>query len=110
MRGDLIEVFKSLNGHNSTVENVIKQSDRTGNLLVNERRKHSSWTLENDFFGSRVVNYWNKLPTFVKDSGSINDFKNNLGEFRKNKFKQRPYGHFWELSEDISKNFLSCLY
>ena len=101
MRGDLIEVFKSLNGHNSTVENVIKQSDRTGNLLVNERRKHSSRTLENDFFGSRVVNYWNKLPTFVKDSGSINDFKNNLGEFRKNNFKQRPYGHFWELSEDI---------
>ena len=101
MRGDLIEVFKALNGH-SSLENVIKQSNRTGKLLVNkDRRKHISRTLENDFFGSRVVNYWNKLPTFVKDSGSINEFKNNLGEFRKKNFKQRPYGHFWELSEDI---------
>ena len=101
MRGDLIEVFKSLNGFSSTVGNVIKQSDRTGNLLVNERMKRSSRTLENEFFGSRVVKYWNKLPTSVKFSGSVNDFKNNLGTFRKNNFKQRPYGQFWELSEDI---------
>ena len=101
MRGDLIEVFKFVNGHSSALENVIKQSDRTGHLLVNERRKRLTRVMENDFFGSRVVNYWNKLPSSVKNSTSINDFKNNLGEFRKRNFKKKPFGQFWELSEDI---------
>ena len=84
-----------------SIENVIKQSNRTGHLLVNERRKPLTRIMENDFFGSRVVNYWNKLPCSVKNSTSINDFKNNLGEFRKRNFKKKPFGQFWELSEDI---------
>ena len=101
MRGDLIEVFKTQQDVNSTVGNLIKQSSRTGKLLVTERKKLSTRKLENDFFGSRVAKYWNKLPTKVKSSGSVNDFKNNLWEFRQSNYKQRPYGHFWELSEDI---------
>ena len=101
MRGDLIEVFKALNGYSSIASNVIKQSDRTGNLLVNERRKRSTRKMENDFFGSRVATYWNKLPSKVKNSTSVNDFKNNLGKFRENNHRQHPYGQFWELSEEV---------
>ena len=101
MRGDLIEVFKALNGFSFTASNVIKQSNRTGNLLVNKRRKPFTRTMENDFFGSRVATYWNKLPSIVKKSSSVNDFKNNLRKFREKHYKRNPYGQYWELSEDI---------
>ena len=101
MRGDLIEVFKTMQGYSSTVENVVMMSVRTGNLLVNERKKHVTRALQNGFFGSRVAKYWNQLPNNVKNSGSVNEFKNNLGEFRRRNCKQRPFGNFWELSEDI---------
>ena len=57
--------------------------------------------MENDFFGSRVATYWNKLPSTVQNSSSVNDFKNNLRKFRESNYKQNPYGQFWELSEDI---------
>ena len=57
--------------------------------------------MENDFFGSRVATYWNKLPSKVKNSTSVNDFKNNLGKFRESNHVQYPYGQFWELSEEV---------
>ena len=101
MRGDLIEVFKTLNGYSSSASNVLKQSDRTGNLLVNERRKRCTRSMENDFFGSRVASYWNKLPSKVKNSTSVNNFKSNLGKFRENNHRQHPFGQFWELSEEV---------
>ena len=68
MRGDLIEVFKALTGRSSTVANLIRQSDRTGNLLVKERKKNCTRSMEREFLCSRVVKYWNKLPTKVKKS------------------------------------------
>ena len=101
MRGDLIEVFKMLNGLSSATGNVIEISTRTTNLLVNERKKNITRTMENDFFGSRIVKYWNKLPSNVKSSESVNGFKNNLAEFRKKNCKRKPFGQYWELSEDI---------
>ena len=101
MRGDLIEVFKALTGRSSTVANLIKQSDRTENLLVKERKKLCTRTMEREFLSSRVVKYWNKLPTKVKRSENVNNFKNNLWEFRQQNYKQTRFGHFWELSEDI---------
>ena len=101
MRGDLIEVFKALTGRSSTVANLIRQSDRTGNLLVKERKKNCTRSMEREFLCSSVVKYWNKLPTKVKKSETVNNFKYNLWEFRKQNYKERQYGHFWELSEDI---------
>ena len=54
-----------------------------------------------DFFGQRVMNYWNKLPEHVKDKTSVNSFKNGLDKFRKNGILNGLNGQFWELSNEI---------
>ena len=33
-----------------------------------------------NFFGNRVVNYWNSLPDYVDTAASLNIFKNSLDE------------------------------
>ena len=37
-----------------------------------------------DFFGERVIQYWNLLPAYVKESPSVDSFKINL-ELYKNR-------------------------
>ena len=110
MRDDLIEVFKALTGRSSSVANLIKQSDRTENLLVKERKKQCTRTMEREFLSSRVVKYWNKLPTKVKRSENVNNFKNNLWEFRKQNYKKNAIWTFLGiirgyLSKDILKRY-----
>ena len=59
-----------------------------------------------DNFSNRVIKYWNRLPQDVKSSTSVNNFKNNLDNFRNmnygdgNTVNNLP-GQYWELSEDI---------
>ena len=51
------------------------------------------------FFPRRVIKYWNKLPSFVKLSTSVNNFKTNLSKHKNTNF-DIP-GNFWELSSEI---------
>ena len=80
-RGDMIEVYKILNGYYdpSVVPTLMRNYEtRTrGNdfKLIHNRarldiRKYS--------FASRVVGLWNMLPNWVVLSESVNNFKNNL--------------------------------
>jgi hypothetical protein len=98
MRGDLIETFKILNGFNNYGEQFFNLSERTGNL-VSRPKKLSNL----DFFGERVINYWNRLPEHVKDKNSVNSFKNGLDKFRFNGIGNGLRGQFWELSNEIFK-------
>ena len=80
-RGDLIEVYKILNGLTKidpTSFWEVRQA-RNGVRLVKElaaggRRQRQS------FFSYRVVQKWNLLPADVKTAPSLNCFKNRLDE------------------------------
>ena len=58
-------------------------------------------TKQLDFFSNRVIKYWNKLPNNVKNSTSVNNFKNNLDKIRVFGKSTNLQGHFWELSDEI---------
>ena len=96
MRGDLIETFKILNGHNNYGIDFFNLSSRTNNLIARPGKINRF-----NFITERVLHFWNKLPQYVKDKDSINSFKNSLDAFRNNGIKNNLYGHFWELSNEI---------
>ena len=78
-RGDLIEVYKILEGHTRIDPAVFWEvrEARNGKRLVKEfatnrhRARHS-------FFSYRVVQKWNLLPGEVKNAPSIESFKRRL--------------------------------
>jgi hypothetical protein len=100
MRGDLIETFKIISGVSQYGSTLFNISERTGNLVSRQKSKTKS-ARQLDFFSNRVIYFWNKLPTQVKDSTSVNNFKNNLDKFRVNGRKAGLIGHFWDLSDEI---------
>ena len=102
MRVDLIETFKIINGISKYGKQFFNISERTGNLLSRQISKTKS-TRQLDFFSNRVIKYWNKLPTDVKNSTSVNNFKNNLDKFRANGIVVGLQGNFWDLSDEIFK-------
>ena len=95
MRGDLIEAFKILNGLNDYGNKFFNLSARTNNLVARPGSTNM------DFFGERVIKFWNKLPEYVKTKNSVNGFKNALDKFRKNGILNELRGQFWELSSEI---------
>ena len=97
MRGDLIETFKILNRLNNYGENFFNLSARTNNLVARPGRRNI------DFFGERVIKFWNKLPEYVKNKNSVISFKNAVDKFRKNGITNKIRGQFWELSDEIFK-------
>ena len=97
MRGDLIEVFKILNGFSNYGQCFFNLSARTGNLVV-----RSDQHMKTDFFCNRVVKYWNKLPKEVKMSSSVNNFKKNIDNYRNYVISSsRTFGHYCEMSQMI---------
>ena len=95
-RGDLIETFKIVNKISNYGEKLFRFS-RSGDKLLS--RPGDEHRVKHSFFARRVIKYWNKLPTNVKFSTSINSFKNNLSKFKLANLNQN--GHHWELSSEI---------
>jgi len=83
-RGDMIETFKIIHGHNdvaaeglfSFVRDRHNKDTRSfaENRLVPEK---SSLDIRKSFFACRVVEGWNRLPLEVKNAPSTNAFKNS---------------------------------
>ena len=88
MRGDLIQVFKIANNYydplttNSIFEFNKNSRLRGHNLKISKKRVNK--TKFASFFSNRVVNSWNKLPSFIVNSKSINEFKNKFDDYNKN--------------------------
>jgi len=90
-RGDLLEVFKILNGFSflkvdeffSHVQDrhELKTRSYTNDNLVMEK---CTLNVRKNFFSCRVINDWNSLPKHVRESCTINEFKNNYDEFLNN--------------------------
>ena len=82
-RGDLIQCFKTVNGHGDIDPNawfkfvrdrhdVETRSHEANNIVVEKCRLN----VRKNFFVNRVVNDWNDLPIEVKYATSTNAFKN----------------------------------
>ena len=95
-RGDLIETFKILNGFSDYGSDLFQVSRSGLNIISKPGDQHKS---RHAFFSRRIINYWNKLPVYVKVSKSVDNFKNNLSKFKRLNFHQN--GQFWELSNEI---------
>jgi ribonuclease P/MRP protein subunit RPP40 len=80
LRGDLIEVFKLLNGLSNPGSQLLELSDSTqlrGNIMkLTKKRVRSRQRAQ--FFTERVVNHWNKLPNEVVQATSVPEFKSKL--------------------------------
>ena len=110
LRGDLIETFKAANDLTEYGRNVFNFSRSGKNLVASSRNNNGSSKVRNlrsSFLPERVISYWNKLPSGVKNSDSVLHFKMNLDEF-KNKYLSNPLSysnddsdHFWDISRDV---------
>jgi len=87
VRGDLIDVFKMLNGFTDVCETFFN--------FINERHDFKTRSVTNkslvaekchldvrkNFFTNRVVQNWNLLPLEVREAESVNDFKNQYDDW-----------------------------
>ena len=88
LRGDMIEIFKMLNG-NYDVDIIpnLTRGDETrtrghGFKLGVQRTKYN---LRKFSFTNRVVNFWNLLPSSIVNANSVVSFKTNFDKHMKNK-------------------------
>ena len=80
-RGDLIEVYKILRGHEgSKYTKFFKLSENTtrGHKWKLDKREHHKSLLRGGWFAIRVINPWNDLPAHVVEAPSIAAFKARL--------------------------------
>ena len=103
-RGDLIEAFKTIKGHNNIDkrrwfklidDDQIRPSTRSNSNITQEgtterrvdvlERERPRLDLRANFYTVRVVAKWNELPDHVKNSRSVNAFKNTYDGWIKNK-------------------------
>ena len=103
-RGDLIEVYKASQGL-SRLSGVLNFSRSGLNILCKQGKCKDSKVnrVRRNFLNDRVTLIWNKLPTEVKISSSLNVFKSNLELF---KCKTKALGtcgtgNFWEISDEV---------
>ena len=85
-RGDLIEVYKILNGYEGTDYTKffkLRKGPTRGHPWKLEKNEHFSSQVREGWFTIRVVNPWNSLPTNVVNAPSIATFKERLDEYLK---------------------------
>ena len=84
LRGDLIEVYKILNGYEGTDFNTffkLRQSNTRGHSCKLEKKEHVNSQVRGEWFSVRVINPWNNLPSSVVNAQSIKSFKEKLDEY-----------------------------
>ena len=103
-RGDLIEVYKANKGF-SQLAGVLNFSRSGSNLICKPGNSKSARVtrIRRNFINERVMLSWNKLPSDVKNSESLDIFKSNLELF---KSKTRALGisgcgNYWEISDEV---------
>ena len=106
LRGDLIETFKASSGLTEYGSNIFCFGRSGMNLVSNSRCNNGSSKvkhLQRSFLPERVIPYWNKLPSGVKNCESVLSFKIQLEEFKKrclaNSMSNDSY--FWEISDIV---------
>ena len=77
MRGDLIETYKILRGHEGA---DYKSFSTRGHAWKLKKREHIASQVREGWFSFRMVNPWNELPDNMVDAPSIKTFKSRLDE------------------------------
>ena len=78
-RGDVIEVFKMVNGINKVdYQNYFHLADNniTRGHKFKLAKARSRLDIRKNYFSQRAVNVWNNLPASVVEAESVNSFKN----------------------------------
>ena len=59
--------------------------------------------IRKSFLPERVLPFWNALPTFVKNSSSVHDFKINLQVFKSDCISKgvTENHHHWSVSDEL---------
>jgi len=84
LRGDLIEVFKFVNGQHSGYLKGMFEFSRENRSRGHQHKlvmKQSRTRLRQSFFSRRVVGHWNKLPGDVATAVSLASFKIRLDKY-----------------------------
>ena len=86
-RGDMIDTYKYMNGFYDIDPNQLftfvrdrhtkDTRSHSQNCLVPEK---ANLNIRKYFFSNRVTEFWNSLPSYVKDATSVNNFKNKYDE------------------------------
>ena len=82
-RGDLIELYKILNGHEGTDYRKFfkfKKSITRGHQWKLEKQ-HINCQVRENWFTIRVINPWNKLPESIVNAPTISSFKSKLDKY-----------------------------
>ena len=77
IRGDLIETHKIITRKVDYAGNVFKVGRSGSNIVskINTNVKNDICRLRQSFLPNRIKNYWNKLPAYVKFSGSVTSLR-----------------------------------
>ena len=105
IRGDLIEVYKAVNGL-STLNSIFNISRSGLNLVCKGVKSGSSKVdaLHRRFITQRIVMIWNNLPYEVKSSYSVKDFKINLEGYKRaniDDIGSENDAYFWRVSSTV---------
>jgi len=87
LRGDLIEVFKFVNGLERGYLVEMFEFNRNNAIRGHKFKikvNHSRTRLRQTFFTNRVVEHWNQLPENIVSSSTLNIFKNSIDNHYKN--------------------------
>ena len=99
LRGDMIEVYKIIQGHyDPEASTIIKLMNDTEQRLItrtNSRKvvyNRANTNIRQNSFSIRIAKYWNKLPENIMNAPSINSFKNRLDKHWKD--EQMYYANY----------------
>ena len=88
-KADLILTYKILNGFcevdsntwfTTVNQNTRQTTTRSSAYPLNLKKNRSKLDLRNNFFSNRIVDDWNKLPTEIKESRTVKEFKNKISK------------------------------
>ena len=86
IRGDMIEVFKYMNDNYNDDCSVTLPWHEHGRMIMMGHglklsKRECRSQLRANFFGLRVVNIWNNLPTEIVEAPNVNCFKGRFDRF-----------------------------
>ena len=99
IRGDLIETYRIMNGIVEYGQDIFNVS-RSGSNIISKLRcdsNNSVKKLRTSFISERVKIFWNSLPVSVKTSSSVEMFKANLENLKKDS-STCSESNFWDVS------------
>lgn len=83
-RGDVIQVFKLLNGMEDINYNTffeLSEVSYTRGHRLKLKKQNASKDIRKHFFSQRIINPWNSLPENMITAATINQFKNRFYKY-----------------------------